>query len=113
MDNQRIFMVAAIGFLSFFIYQKWVDFKSPQEVTPIEQVASSNVPTTPSALASGSVTNPSTTENVPSVTGQPSTVVAVPITENSASTESQKIRVETDLFVAYINMKGGDRTDES
>lgn len=111
MDNQRIFMVAAIGFLSFFIYQKWVEFKSPQEVTPTEQVASNNVPTTPSALAPGLVANPSTTENLPTVTGQSSAVVAVPIAENLASTENQKIRVETDLFVAHINTKGGGIDD--
>jgi len=107
MDTHRIFMIAAIGFLSFLLYEKWVAFKNPQEVTPVEQVASNNLPTAPSTTTSPS----STAENVPSVAGQSPTAIAVPLADNNTVSKDQKIRVETDLFVAHINTKGGGIDD--
>lgn len=103
MDTQRIFIIAAIGFLSFFLLERWTAFKNPQEVTIIEKGASSNVPATP-AVNLGD-------ENVPSVTEQPISTLAVPITDDSLLPTNQKIRVETDLFVAQINTKGGGIDD--
>ena len=106
MDTHRILIIAGIGLLSFLLFEKWVAFNNPQEVTPIEQTANANVPSTPTASPSG--------ENVPGVAAansQPSSAVAVPLAENTVESTAQKIRVETDLFVAQINTKGGGIED--
>ena len=106
MDTHRILIIAGIGLLSFLLFEKWVAFNNPQEATPIEQTANANVPSTPTASSSG--------ENVPGVAGansQPSSAVAVPLAENTVESTAQKIRVETDLFVAQINTKGGGIED--
>lgn len=105
MDTHRTLILAGICLISFLLYDNWVKFNNPQEVAPTEQVASANLPTTPSTSTG--------TENVPSVdqAAVSSNTIAVPATENSSISTAQKVRVETDLFVAYINTKGGGIDD--
>ena len=108
MDTHRILLLAGICLVSFLLFEKWVAFNNPQEATPTAQIteqnASANIPSTPSALSSEG--------NVPSVgAAQPSATVASPDASESAVSTEQKIRVETDLFVAHINTKGGGIDD--
>lgn len=101
MDTHRIFMIIAIGFLSFFLYSEWVAFKRSQQVPPTEQVSNTNLPTTPAV----------TTENISSFDEQTPSLVTVPTENSQTIIKDQKVRVETDLFVAYINTKGGSIDD--
>lgn len=105
MDTHRIFLIGAIGFLSFMLYDKWVDFQNPP-VAPVAQVATantetSNVPAAPSNIAG----------NVPSVSSNTAVNnIPVPVSAPSAN-DTQTIRIETDLIIASINTKGGGIED--
>lgn len=90
METQRVFIIAAIFLISFFLYSKWQIFTAPEQPAPVaaEQTTTNTdgaVPNTPS----GVVANP-----------------AIP-TEDQPAVSTDVITVETDLLVAQINPKGG------
>jgi len=90
MDSQRSLLVIALAFVSLLLWQAWQTDHAPQPV-PTTQTASSQNPTGSSELQLGN----SNTAAQPSV----------------ASTQSQQVKVRTDVLDVTIDTKGGDIVD--
>jgi len=95
MENQRNLFTIALIAISAILYFKWLDFVKPEETaTQIEQnVEQSSIPSAPSeGLPVASAPN---ADSVPGHQGSPTPSTA------------QLVTINTDLYVAVINTKGG------
>jgi len=98
MDLNRTILFSAIAVLSFYLYTQWLEFSNPKSA--VETTLNS-----PSAVPSDipQITNNSG-DDVPTITNQNALVVP----GNELPVEAgQKIKIETDLIVAEINLNGG------
>ncbi len=97
MDNQRILLYAALGFVLLLLWQNWQLQYGPQiKATPpqtVSQPQSSGIP----ALPTGNV----------SPTDSQLPIVPVPIKENLTPSDSQRIKVTTDVLQVEIDSLGG------
>ena len=102
MDNQRVFILAAIAFLSFFIFSEWQRFTAQKNAPAIEQaLVDSGVPAAPDANLSGVAD-----QTIPSVSSS-GVDAAVPQTAPAIDSGAARVTVETDLIMAVINTEGG------
>ncbi|MGH1541387.1 MAG: membrane protein insertase YidC [Arenicella sp.] len=102
MDNQRVFILAAIAFTSFFLFSEWQRFTAQKNAPAIEQaLTDSGVPAAPDGSL-GSATD----QSVPSVSSS-AVDISVPQTAPAIDSGAERITVETDLLVAVINTEGG------
>ena len=92
MDNQRVLLYAALGFILLILWQNWQIQSNPQLVQGTEQTIT------------GGTTGVATDGSVPGVVSEASPGSP----QNGASLEvGQKIRVETDLLHVEIDTRGG------
>ena len=98
MENQRLFLFAALLIVLFLLYNSWQQQYGPKPPVPVTQ-------TSPPATAQV----PSETSAVPAAPGvQPASPSAqVPSAVQALSTQ-QQIHVHTDLFDVVIDTMGGD-----
>ncbi len=102
MDNQRVFILAAIAFTSFFLFSEWQRFTAQKNAPAIEQaLTDSGVPAAPDGSL-GSATD----QSVPSVSSS-AVDISVPQTAPAIDSGAERITIETDLLVAVINTEGG------
>jgi len=106
MDNPRIFLWLAFGFVCFLIYQAWVtDYRRPHtaEPPPAESQAGDGLPDEPAAealpselpqLPAGPAAAGAGETQVPTLPAQPS--------------PTARVRVVTDVLDAVISLSGGD-----
>ncbi len=94
MENQRPFLLLALAFVVFLIWQAWVEEKSPRTAQPIV--------TTEQATGQPGV--PSTGRS-----DVPAAAVATAATPGgSALASGQRVRVKTDVYDIVIDTNGGD-----
>lgn len=100
MDNQKLFLYAALAFVGMLIWQQWQVDYGPKPVVP-EQVAT----TTPMKKSNESTTTVSDLPELTNTSEQTSSSLA----QNNAqqTTQSKLITVETDVFKIKIDTKGG------
>lgn len=96
MENQRLFVITALLFVLFLIYQAWVqDYGPKPEPAPQRQTA------TESSEAPG--------EDVPGVPGVPAAEPAAqPAPETAPAPKGEIVRITTDVISARINTAGGN-----
>lgn len=106
MDNQRLFLYMALGFISLILYQTWLTDYAPRPVPQQQQTApgsngeQSTAPAPPQDLpAVPTQVEASTPGDVPS--NAPSS------TENQVAATSSRIQIETDLVSAIVDSTGG------
>jgi YidC/Oxa1 family membrane protein insertase len=95
MENQRLFLVLALIFVLFLIWQAWVQEQALQ-APPRSAPTATGAPTAPEGQA------PQRQQDVPSITAAVGTAV------ESAPGRAQRIRVVTDVFEVEIATTGGD-----
>ncbi|HRY16871.1 MAG TPA: membrane protein insertase YidC [Candidatus Competibacteraceae bacterium] len=95
MENQRLLLFAALGFVLFLLWQNWLEFqakKYPPPAPAVTALASPAVPASPAATPG---------QDVP-------TVGPVPGTVSQALGSGSRVKVTTDLFEAEVDTVGGD-----
>ena len=95
MENQRLLLFAALGFVLFLLWQNWLEFqakKYPPPAPAVTALASPAVPASPAATPE---------QDVP-------TVGPVPGTVSQALGSGSRVKVTTDLFEAEVDTVGGD-----
>jgi len=95
MDNQRLFLVIALVFVLFLIWQAWMEEQAAKTLP--SQAVVTGEPAPPS-----STTEAAPRQDLPSVPAIPG-VPAAKLLDTS-----QRIQVITDMFVAEIDATGGD-----
>lgn len=103
MENQRLFLLIALGFVVMLLFQTWQEDygAKPQPASPIGQ----------SAAADGGVPTATAprTDDVPSASAIPSQASVTPTLETASGLKSQqRIKVKTDTFNIEIDTFGGD-----
>jgi len=99
MDNQRMFLWAAVAMIWFFVYQAWVQDRAPVPATPVQ----SALPGAPRE----ELPNLDHGADLPEVSGQAAAVdlVSEPA---SAQASSRYVRVLTDVYEILISTRGAD-----
>lgn len=102
MDNQRLFLFAALAFVFFLIYQAWMD----DYVTPRQPAATSESSDTGSSAEARQEDVPS----APSPSGRAGDVPRAESGEAAAEPveRGETIRVSTDVLDVRISMRGGE-----
>lgn len=95
MDNQRLFLVMALVFVLFLIWQAWMEEQAAKTPRPA-------VVTAEPGPSGSSVTAAPPQQDLPSIPATP----GEPAGKRLDS--SQRVQVTTDLFVAEIDATGGD-----
>ena len=103
MDNQRLLIWAAFGFIAWLTYQAWLNDYGP---TPVAAPASTEAPLSEASLPEASG------ESLPEFSaGGTDAVAALPSSENSTAREdvttAPSIRVTTDVLEIEISTQGG------
>lgn len=108
MDNQRILLWAALGFLLLQVWTSWQIDYGPRPQAPAPQAETSAV--APVAIDQSDVAPVTNTEDLPAPVTDTGTTAATQLpTETAPSTPSvQEIMVETDTMRVSISSKGGD-----
>ncbi|NNC99742.1 MAG: membrane protein insertase YidC [Gammaproteobacteria bacterium] len=106
MENQRTFLIIALMAISAVLYSKWIEFSMPAPGTgAVQNATNTDQPT--SLIPDG----PDITEQADSIPSTPvSAVESAPVLEQqltSLASNTQTIRVTTDLVIATINPLGG------
>ncbi|MCP5159964.1 MAG: membrane protein insertase YidC [Gammaproteobacteria bacterium] len=98
MENQRLLLVAALGFVLFLLWQNWLEFQA-KKYPPPTPVVTAPVSSTGVAVPASSAVTPG--QDVP-------TAAPAPDTASQALGSGVRVRVTTDLFEAEIDTIGGD-----
>lgn len=98
MENQRLFLVIALMFVLFLIWQAWVEDRAAKN--PPTPVATTSAPTAAAPSPAG-VSTPQQ-QDVPNVATPADSKPLEPLRS------TQRVRVVTDLFEAEIDTTGGD-----
>lgn len=94
MENRRFILLAVLGVLMFFIYQAWqTEYGAKKPIAPPETEATA---ATRAEVAA-------TESDVPTLAPEAAPGAATP-----AVPESARVKVQTDLFVGEIALRGGD-----
>jgi len=106
MEQQRLFLILLLGFISFMLYQNWQTDHAPKPVAPITQSDKGGLPGSSEQLP------PSSDAEMPVPTGQSQSVQAQAVPQVQAvprmSADGKIITVETDVYKIRINTQGGD-----
>lgn len=111
MDNQRLLLWAALGFLLLQIWTSWqIDYGPRPQPAPVADGTQPSVNTgvidqSETPAATNDLPTPATTEASPSTTAQTS---ALPTENESVAEAGTQIMVETDTLRVSIGTKGGD-----
>jgi YidC/Oxa1 family membrane protein insertase len=111
MDNQRLLLWAALGFLLLQIWTSWqIDYGPRPQPAPVADATQPSVNTgvidqSETPAANNDLPTPATTEASPSTTAQTS---ALPTDNESVAEAGTQIMVETDTLRVSIGTKGGD-----
>ncbi len=100
MDNQRLFLYMALGFISLLLYQTWLADYAPVPQTP-PAATSTSQPAAGGSEAAG---------DLPAVPAQQEVITATdaPVPSNASVTAAgERIRIETPLVSAEISTNGG------
>ncbi|HET9679866.1 MAG TPA: membrane protein insertase YidC [Gammaproteobacteria bacterium] len=116
MDNQRLFLLAALGLIGFLLYQAWVEDYGPQPQTatvaeqPAQQANKPLSSGTPGnevpTLAPGTPTGKTATTPA---TGAKNATTTMPSASeaNTALANAPTVRVRTDVLDVHISLRGG------
>ena len=103
MENQRLFLFIALSLVILLLYSAWQEQTTPKPVASVEAPVPADQPMPPQAA--GQDVPSATPSGVPaSPSGAAPTVQA----ESGVITQTQRIRVITDLFDVEIDSTGGD-----
>jgi YidC/Oxa1 family membrane protein insertase len=111
MDNQRLLLWAALGFLLLQIWTSWqIDYGPRPQPAPVADATQPSVNTgvidqSETPAANNDLPTPATTEASSSTTAQTS---ALPTDNESVAEAGTQIMVETDTLRVSIGTKGGD-----
>lgn len=89
-NQQRLFLLLILAVIIYFLYTKWVEYKNPAPITPVEQ------------------TVPGSMGGVDSNDGQVPTIGAVDQGTQAGLNVDDYITVVTDVYSMKIAKKGGD-----
>lgn len=105
MEQQRLFLILLLGFISFMLYQSWQQDYAPKPIPSTTQTDKANLPevTEQQAMPTSDSDMP-----VPQTRGESSEVVAEATQALSISSRGKVVRVETDVFKIEIDTQGGD-----
>ena len=106
MEQQRLFLILLLGFISFMLYQSWQQDHAPKPVAPVTQTDQTGLPaTTEQAQPSSEAEMP-----VPASQGQTEQPQAAPQVQAPprVSSKGKIITVETDVYKVKIDTQGGD-----
>jgi YidC/Oxa1 family membrane protein insertase len=107
MDNQRLILIIALGFIVFLIWQTWMEEQMARNPAP----DTTQSPPATAVVPDGSVATTETTGSVP--TDVPDITIPDQVPTASAATTASsgdRIRVITDEFIAEIDLLGGKLT---
>jgi YidC/Oxa1 family membrane protein insertase len=103
MENQRLLLFVALSVVILLLWQAWQkDFGTPPHTTPTPTVTQSAVPTGGDVPAAGTDRKPSPTAKTP---------VAAAVPADAGLEKGERIHVQTDVFLAEIDTRGGDLRD--
>lgn len=91
-NQQRLFLLLILAVIAYFLYTKWVEYKNPAPITPIEQT----IPGTEGVTSSNSSN------------GQVPTIGTVDHGSQATANADDYITVTTDVYAIKIAKKGGD-----
>ena len=95
MDNRRLFLIAALVFVAFLIYQAWMQDYGPQPAPePTSSASATSAPAIPTTLS------PSNTSAGASALPSPTPTTSTP--------KGEQITVRTDVLDVVIDTAGGD-----
>ncbi len=94
MDNQRLILTVALGFILLMIWQAW-----DQQHAPPPALIVASTPATPGSA------------DVPSAPNAPRTTAATKEAPNTTLAQGERIDVVTDMVTAGIDTQGGDLRD--
>ena len=103
MENQRTFLFIALLAISAVLYQKWMEFSSPQQASATSPAETVALPDTSVPVVSPAVDNTGAVPSTPAIAPAPLTAPQ----QDAQIGEGQWVTVSTDLVVATINTKGG------
>ena len=103
MENQRLLLFVALSVVILLLWQAWQkDFGTAPHTTPAPTVTQSAVPTGGDVPAAGTDQKPSPTASTP---------VAAAVPADAGLEKGERIHVQTDVFLAEIDTRGGDLRD--
>lgn len=99
MENQRLLLFAALGFVLFLLWQNWLEFQAEKYPPPAPVATAPASPASPAVPAGPAITS-----------GQdvPTAGLAMPGAVSQALDKGSRVRVITDMFEAEIDTMGGD-----
>jgi YidC/Oxa1 family membrane protein insertase len=105
MENQRLLLFVALSVVILLLWQAWQkDFGTPPHTTPAPTATQSAVPTGGDVPAAGM-------DQKPSLTASTSTPAAAAVPADAGLEKGERIHVQTDVFLAEIDTRGGDLRD--
>lgn len=100
MDNQRLFLYLALGFISMLLYQAWLIDYSPRPAATTPTATQQSAPASGQTASNEDVPEPGTL----SVTADD---VQTPAVDNDSAPAGQRITVSTDVLDLVIDTTGG------
>ncbi|MCB1921653.1 MAG: membrane protein insertase YidC, partial [Candidatus Competibacteraceae bacterium] len=98
MENQRLLLFAALGFVLFLLWQNWLEFQARKYPPPTPVATAPASPASPAVPAGPSITPG---QDVPAAAPAPGIV-------SQALGSGSRVHVTTDMFEAEIDTIGGD-----
>jgi len=112
MENQRLLLVAALGFVLFLLWQNWLEFQAKKYPPPTPVATAPAGPAHPAAPAGPAITPgqdvPTVGQDAPTVGQDVPTVGPVAGAVSRVLGSGSRVRVTTDVFEAEIDTIGGD-----
>lgn len=106
MDNRRLILVVALGFVLISLWQAWTRDQSQSAQQAAATLQNAAIPGLPSQ--SPSAKDVPTTTPAPATSGQTkATLPGTPASESDATKSTQSIRVKTDVLALKISLQGG------
>ncbi|MFO1351215.1 MAG: membrane protein insertase YidC [Gammaproteobacteria bacterium] len=104
MENQRLFLVLALGFVVFLIWQAWVEEEMVKNAPPV----AATTPITPSAIDTPAASATRATTPKPGEIPTAQKAAGTTAVQPSVLTSAERVQVTTDEFLAEIDLLGGN-----
>ena len=104
MEQQRLFLILLLGFISFMLYQSWQQDYAPKPVTTTTQTDKSSLPES----SETAMPAPETEMPVPQTRAEPAQTETEVEQKGSVSSKGKVVQVGTDVFKIEIDTQGGD-----
>jgi len=99
MDNQRMFLWAAVAMVWFFVYQAWVGDHARVPATPVQPTAQD--------MPQGNAPELARDADLPEVSGEPASA-GIATESGEAQTSGRYVKVSTDVYEILISTRGAD-----